>query len=113
MRKKQENIQIGERIRTAREAAHFTQQGLAEAIDVSSQYISDLERGVVGASITTIRHICSALSVSADFLLFGAGIGKADKIQYISNRLQTLSADELDIVNNGLDVLFKAFKSKA
>ena len=39
------NIQIGERIRTAREVAGFTQERLAEAIDVSTQYISDLERG--------------------------------------------------------------------
>ena len=113
MKKKREtSVQIGERIRTAREAAHYTQQELAETIDVSSQYVSDLERGVVGASLNTISKICSALSVSADYLLFGSGFEQADKVKYITNRLQSLSTEELDIVNSGLDVIIKAFQTR-
>ena len=48
MREKKEiNIQIGEQIRLAREQAKLTQEQFAERIEVSPQYISDLERGVV------------------------------------------------------------------
>ena len=47
--KKQLNIEIGERIKDAREQKGRTQEWLAEQIGVSPQYISDLERGVVGA----------------------------------------------------------------
>ena len=51
MREKKEiNIQIGEQIRLAREQAELTQEQFAERIEVSPQYISDLERGVVGIS---------------------------------------------------------------
>ena len=69
--KKQLNIEIGRRIKEARETKGRTQEWLAEQIDVSPQYISDLERGVVGTSLSTFRNICQSLGVSSDSLLFG------------------------------------------
>ena len=39
--KKELNIQIGSRVKTARETMRYTQENLAERIDVSVQYISD------------------------------------------------------------------------
>lgn len=72
MREKKEiNVQIGEQVKQAREAARMTQEQLAECIDVSPQYISDLERGVVGISIPTLKRLCEKLSVSSDRILFG------------------------------------------
>lgn len=68
--KKEINIQIGERIKYAREERCVTQEQLAEAIEVSPQYISDLERGVVGISIPTLRRLCTHLGVSSDRILF-------------------------------------------
>ncbi len=69
--KKELNIQIGSRVKTAREAMRYTQENLAERIDVSVQYISDLERGVVGASLPTMIKLCQVLHTSSDFLLMG------------------------------------------
>ncbi|MBR4056758.1 MAG: helix-turn-helix transcriptional regulator [Oscillospiraceae bacterium] len=72
MREKKEiNIQIGERVRIAREQTKLTQEALAERIEVSPQYISDLERGVVGISIPTLKRVCIALGISSDQILFG------------------------------------------
>ena len=68
--KKEINIQIGERIKQARELSGRTQEQLAEAIEVSPQYISDLERGVVGISIPTLKRLCTSLAVSSDQILF-------------------------------------------
>lgn len=68
--KKELNIEIGDRIRQAREAAGLTQDKLSELIGVSPQYISDLERGIVGTSLYTFKKICKALCVSSDKLLF-------------------------------------------
>ena len=49
MREKKEiNIRIGEQVKRVREQAGWTQEQLAEQVDVSPQYVSDLERGVVG-----------------------------------------------------------------
>ena len=69
--KKQINIQIGEQVRLAREQADLTQEQLAERLEVSPQYVSDLERGVVGPSIATLKKLCGCLAVTSDRLLFG------------------------------------------
>lgn len=69
--KKEFNIQTGERIRAAREERKLTQEQLAEQIEVSPQYISDLERGVVGISLPTLKRLCVALGISSDRILFG------------------------------------------
>ena len=50
-------IKIGERIKHSREIAGYTQEKLADLTDVSIQYISDLERGIVGTSIPKIEFI--------------------------------------------------------
>lgn len=71
--KKEINIQIGEQIKYAREQIKLTQEQFAERIDVSPQFVSDLERGVVGISIATLKRICTTLGVSSDQILFGQG----------------------------------------
>ena len=53
----------------------MTQEQLAERIDVSPQYISDLERVVVGTSLTTLKKVCTTLGVSSDRILFGRAKG--------------------------------------
>lgn len=65
------NTAIGSRIQQARKAAGFTQLAFAEKIGVSTQYISDLERGIVGASVPTIIKICDRLNVPTDYILRG------------------------------------------
>lgn len=71
LRKKDINVEIGEQVKTAREKARLTQEQLAERIEVSPHYISDLERGVVGISLATLRRLCVTLGISADQILFG------------------------------------------
>lgn len=90
--KKQINIEIGERIKSAREAAGMTQEQFAEQIDVSPQFVSDLERGVVGISIQTLKKVCTVLLVSSDELLFGAGT--ANRAALIQERCQDLTEEQ-------------------
>ncbi len=68
--KKEINVSIGEQIKQARERALMTQEQLAENIEVSPQYISDLERGLVGISIVKLKCLCTTLSVTSDQILF-------------------------------------------
>ncbi len=68
--KKEINIQIGEQIKRARERSGLTQEQFAEVIDKTPQFISDLERGVSGISLETLRVICEKLCISSDSILF-------------------------------------------
>ena len=64
-------LEIGERIKLSREKSGLTQEKLADALGVSSQFVSDIERGVSGPSIYTIICISKLLHVSCDYLLLG------------------------------------------
>ena len=65
------NSSIGSRIQLIRKKSSLTQMAFAEMIGVSTQYISDLERGVVGASVSTIVKISDTLNVPTDYILRG------------------------------------------
>lgn len=104
--KKEINIQIGEQIKNARESAKITQEQFAEAIDVSPQYISDLERGVVGASLSTIKRICTTLHISSDQLLFGTP--PADRSETISQKCKCLSNEQFKILMEIVDKYVEA-----
>ena len=87
--KKEINIQIGEQIKLARERTKMTQEQFAERIDVSPQYVSDLERGVVGVSISTLKRICIILGVSSDQILFG--VERENRVVAIADKCKSLS----------------------
>lgn len=69
--KKMINVEIGGQIKLARERMKLTQEQFAERIEVSPQYVSDLERGVVGIAIPTLKRVCTVLGVASDQILFG------------------------------------------
>lgn len=62
---------IGRRICQARKAKGYTQEALAEKIEMNPQNLSCLERGITGMSISSLIALCDALEVSADYILFG------------------------------------------
>ena len=86
------NSEIGGRVKQSREEAAMTQEQLAEGIGVSVQYISDMERGKVGASVATIIKICDTLKVSADYILMGRDIDGAPS--NIDKRLANLPPEK-------------------
>jgi len=110
MREKKEiNIQIGEQIRLAREQGKLTQEQFAERIGVSPQYISDLERGVVGISIPTLKRVCVTLGVSSDQILFGVLSEKRNTA--IEKRCANLSNEDFAILLDIVDAFSSAIEN--
>ena len=99
--KKEENIQIGMRVKQAREAARLTQESLAELLDVTAQYISGVERGAVGLSIPILLELSSILLVSCDFIL----LGEADisDVSGVASRLSRLPVEHIKNVEDIID----------
>ena len=107
MREKKEiNIQIGEQVRIAREQAKMTQEMLAEKIEVSPQYISDLERGVVGIALTTLKKLCNVLGVSSDQILFGTQAENRGMI--LANLCNTLTDEQFALLIQMVNCYVKA-----
>ena len=107
MREKKEiNIQVGEQVKLARELARLTQEALAEKIEVSPQYISDLERGVVGIALTTLKKLCCALGVASDQILFGTQSQERGVI--LSNTCNALTEEQFALLLEMVNCFVKA-----
>lgn len=62
---------MGKRIRAVREDKKMTREALAEKVDVSVNFIADIEFGKKCPSIKKFHLICQVLDVTADYLLSG------------------------------------------
>jgi len=62
---------LGEAVRTARKEAGFSQEQLAEKADLSTVFISRIERGVESPSVDNLLKIAKALGVRVRDLVNG------------------------------------------
>ena len=60
---------MGDRIREARKNSKLTQEQLAEKLDLSVEFISNIERGLKLPSLQVFTKLIEILNVSADYLL--------------------------------------------
>ena len=63
--------QLGLRIANERKNKKLTQEQLAEKTGLSANYISNIENNYSIPSLETFIKICSALDVTADYILLG------------------------------------------
>ena len=87
----------------------MTQEQFAERIEVSPQYISDLERGVVGISIPTLKRACTVLGVSSDWILFG--IKSQNRSAALDERCRDLSDEQFKILLEIVSKFTEALKT--
>lgn len=111
--KKPINIEIGQNIKQSRESAGLTQEAFAEMVGLGVKHISAIECGAVGVSLTTLKRICGALSVSSDTLLFGASLSaeqdaRSADMHVLASRLTCLSPGEFKAVKELLDKALEA-----
>ena len=63
---------LGQRIRKQRTQLGWTQETLAERINVSTSFVGHIERGTRKASLETLVSLANALNVSLDYLMAGS-----------------------------------------
>lgn len=103
MREKKEiNVEVGQRVRRAREAAGLTQERFAELVGISPQNVSCVERGLAGVSLTVLRRMCQILSVPSDTLLMGGSLGE-NEVEAIAVRLRQLPPEQFQVVREVID----------
>jgi len=81
---------IGQRVRKYRLLKNYTQQELAKEIDLSSQYISQVERGMAAVTLETLEKICLALDISIEKIFVNF-----ENIERVKNNAALLSIIEL------------------
>jgi transcriptional regulator with XRE-family HTH domain len=91
---------FGKRIREVRKKAGVTTAALAEICDVSTVFIQKIESGKNLPALQNFVKICSALNVSADYLLRGnLPQNKNDDIYDTIKRLEGLRVNEQKRIN--------------
>jgi len=89
--------EIGKRIQKTRKEKGISQVALAEHINISTPYLSDIENGKVSYSITILMDITEALQVSADWLLRSdTPVTNSIQIQEASNILSDCTPSEAE-----------------
>lgn len=68
-RKTPEAETFGRTLKRLREEAGLSQERVAQEADLTTGYISDLERGLKAPGLSTIIHLASALEVSPSDML--------------------------------------------
>jgi transcriptional regulator with XRE-family HTH domain len=82
--------EIGQRIKQFRTEKGLGQAELARDMEISVNFLSEIENGKKGFSAETLHKLCSIYGLSADYILFGEKVetaAKADELIEISNRL--------------------------
>lgn len=76
-------MSLGQRIRLKREALKLTQEQLAKASGLTSQYVSIIEQDKRSPSLPSLAKLAEELGVSTDYLVSGTEGTSVDLIQAI------------------------------
>ena len=85
-------IAIGKRIQGRRKQMGYTQEQLADMMNVSIQMVSNLERGNKAIRIDNLINLSRILDVSTDYIL--TGTEKTGCSENVTARMNSLSGKE-------------------
>ena len=103
---------LGKNIKEARKSLKMTQEQLAEQIDVSTVFISQIENGSRKPSLETIYKISIALKIKIDTLINTADENIRD-IEKLIELLSRCSPSERDFVTDiSREVIIKLMEHK-
>lgn len=96
------------RVHKIRVEKQYTQAQFAEEIDISINFLSEIENGKKGMSQETIYKLCEGFQVSADYLLFGKDASEPPTVlTRISDVAVKLTSSELAYAIKYLESLKK------
>lgn len=75
---------FGRRIKNTRKGKAITQEELAEKLEISTIFLSKIERGVTPINLKRIMEIAAILEVRISVLLEGSAIGCIDSSKYVT-----------------------------
>ena len=101
---------VGSRIRQQREYMGYTREQLAELLDVTPKFCSDIELGVKGMSVPTLCKLSETLRLSTDYILFGQDISTGS--EPIMRMLETCSPTERGYAEQLLKTFMAAMSTK-
>lgn len=102
---------IGKRIRKHRESSGMTRDQFSELIEISPQFLAEIENGTKGMSSETLYKICEKSNASANYILLGRSelTNLETPIAKMVSEFPVAYSDALeDILNSFLKVIEQA-----
>lgn len=99
--KKESPNSISQNIKKYRLLNHFTQEKIAELLDLDTQYYAQLERGERNFTIEKIIRLCTIFHVGIENIIEITPAEKQDNTQMLQTlipKLETLSCSQLSLV---------------
>lgn len=99
---------IGSRIKEERRKNGMTQEELAERLEVSIGYISQVERGITKISLDLLGSISGILNVDVASFITESSVKQNDYMYgALHNRIMRLSAKQRKILGDFIDIIEK------
>ena len=103
-----DKVELGMKLREARNKAGFTQEQLAEKADIGVMYLGEIERGVKMPSMKIFIKLIEALDISADYILRNElPSGKEYVLDEITEKLAVLTPKQRNAAVDILDAFIK------
>ena len=99
---------LGSRIKQTRKNFGKTQEWLAEQLDVSVGYISQIERGITKVNLETLGEICTVLNGDMAYLVSGIAKNQSGYLRdEISEKFESLTERDKKLVVSLIDSMLK------
>ncbi len=97
---------IGQRIKRARLAKNYTQEDLAEKIDISVAFLSRVERGNSHINLKRLNQLCGLLDVTEGYILNGAASNATNYLdEEFADLLKSCSPEKQKLIYNVAQVI--------
>lgn len=103
--------QVGKRLRRIRSQMELTREQFAEQVEISPQFLAEIENGKKGMSADTLFKICNRFDLSADYIL----LGKASSAQLsdpVQNALRNFSEPYVELTEEIIRAIEKVATEK-
>lgn len=100
---------IGTRIKQKRKSFGKTQEWLAEQLDVTVGYVSQLERGITKISLDTLAKISGILQTDIAFFVSGAAVSESVYMQNeLKEKFGLLTPKQKNILLDCMEVIIQS-----
>lgn len=93
---------LGENIKAIRKKAKYTQEDFSEKLGITPQFLSSVERGINGISLTTAIKICQITKCSPMTLFKGI-----IQISSVEDKYELLTDDDKQVIEKMIDFLLE------
>ena len=111
--KKATNHEIGKRLAEIRRSNNYTQEQLADALDLTPKHISHCESVTSSVSLKSLIRFCELFSCSMDYIIWGKSTDeKLDQLNETALSVLRCGSDQdVDLLNCYLDIYAELLNS--